>query len=293
MREDFRKKVEETINFLPPMPTVMAELIAALNSDDMDFRTLGRIISKDPSMTVNVLKIANSAFFGLPQQVTTIEQAVRMLGTSEMTSLCISCSASRSLRPPAGVETIDLRRFWRHSVATGVIAKLVAPRLGVGRQDNLYLSGLVHDVGAVVLDRFKHDVYRDILELTRAENISIIEAEERTMGASHDTVGGWLMEKWRLSQSLVEVARCHHHVDRASEENRIIVAIVALADTLARLTRHGFDGNMNGEIIQELDAFKVLEKRNPTLRDLDIVKLVWDLDSANDEIEEMEGIVNA
>ena len=287
MIDNFREKVEETINFLPPLPSVMTDLIEALNSEDADFRTLGQIISRDPSMAMDVLKIANSAFYGLQNKVTSIEQAVRMLGISEIASLCISCSTTASLKAPKGVETLDLRRFWRHSVATGVIAKIVCSQLNLGRWDSLYLSGLIHDVGAVVLDRFRHDVYQEILDLTSKENISVLEAEERVMGASHDTVGGWLMTKWRLPQVFVEVASYHHSVTRASDEYRTVVAIVSLADTFARLTQHGFDGNMNGVIVSETEAFKVLEKKNPGMKDVDMVKLVWDLDSANEEIETM------
>jgi HD-like signal output (HDOD) protein len=224
--------------------------------------------------------------------VTNIEQAVRMLGIGEIASLCVSCGTTQSLRAPKGVETLDLKRFWRHSVATGVIAKLVCAKLGVGRWGNLYLAGLIHDVGAVVLDRFKHDVYKEILDLTREENISIREAEERVMGASHDTVGGWLMEKWKLPEVFVQVANYHHSVLPASDQYRIIVAIISLADLFARLTRHGFDGNMDGAVVSETPAFKVLEKKNPKLKDLDIVKLVWDLDGANDEIDEVERLLD-
>jgi HD-like signal output (HDOD) protein len=164
--------------------------------------------------------------------------------------------------------------------------------LGVGRWDSLYLAGLIHDVGAVVLDRFKHDVYSEILDLTRAENISIGEAEERIMGASHDTVGGWLMEKWKLPEAFVQVARFHHTVLPASDKYRTVVAIISLADLFARLTQHGFDGNMNGVIVAETPAFKVLLKKNPALKDLDVVKLVWDLDAANEEIDEMEKLLD-
>lgn len=291
MIDDFRKKVEETINFLPPLPAVMTDLIEALNSDDADFRLLGKIISRDPSMSLDVLKIANSAFYGLQTKVTSIEQAVRMLGITEIASLCISCSTTQSLKAPQGVETVDMMRFWRHSVATGVIAKIVCGQLAVGRWDSLYLAGLIHDVGAVVLDRFKHDVYNEILDLTRKENIAIAEAEERIMGASHDTVGGWLMEKWKLPEVFVEVAKYHHSVLPASDKHRIPVAIISLADMCARLTQHGFDGNMNGVIITDTPAFKVLEKKNPKLKDLDVVKLVWDLDSANSEIDQMEKLL--
>jgi HD-like signal output (HDOD) protein len=291
--ENFREKVEETINFLPPMPTVMADLIDAINDDDTDFRKLSAIISMDPSMTMNVLKIANSAFFGLASKVTTIEQAVRMLGINEIVSLCLSCSTTQSLQPPKGVKTVDLNRFWRHSVATGVLAKIVCERMALGRMNSLYLAGLVHDVGAVVLDRFRHDVYKEILELTHSENISAREAEIRIMGASHDTVGGWLMEKWRLPRLFVEVASFHHTVLDASPQNIQAVAIISLADLFARLTQNGFDGNMNGVIVTETDAFKVLEKKHANLANLDIVKLIWDLDGANEEIDEMVKVLKA
>lgn len=288
MIDNFREKVEQTINFLPAIPAIAMDLIDALNNDNADFRLLGRIISRDPSMAMNVLKIANSVFYGLPNKVTTIEQAVRMLGVNEIASLCISCSATESLRPPKGVETVDLKRFWRHSVATGVIAKIVSSKLNVGRWDNLYLAGLIHDVGAVVLDRFKHDVYKEILDLTHRENISVLEAEQCLMGASHDEVGGWLMQKWKLPQVFVDVATYHHSVVNAPEQNRIIVSIISLSDHFARLTQHGFDGNMNGVIVSDTDAFKVLQKKNRDLANLDVVKLVWDLDSANEEIGEIE-----
>jgi HD-like signal output (HDOD) protein len=291
--ENFREKVEQTIDLLPPMPSSVGELLAVLNSDDADLRAIGRIISKDPSMTMNVLKIANSAFFGLTNKVTSLDQAIRMLGTNEMASLCISCGAARSLVAPRGVRTMDLNRFWRHSVATGVIAKIVCKKLKAGHGENLYLAGLTHDVGAVVLDRFKHDVYQEILELTHKENITILEAEQRIMGASHDVVGSWLMQKWQLPEVFVEVATFHHSVTQASPKYIVSVALISLADLLARLTLHGLDGNMDGVIITDTDAFKVLQKKYPSMAHLDVVKLVWDLDSAQPEIDEMEHILKS
>jgi HD-like signal output (HDOD) protein len=288
----FRQKVEETINFLPPLPRIVSELLAVLDSDGFNIAGIGKIISRDPAMAMNILKIANSAFYGLSQRVATMDHAVSMLGSREITYLCVSCGACQSLKPPKGVETVDLRRFWRHSVATGSIAKVLAQRFALGRWDNLYLAGLIHDVGAVVLDRFKHNVYKEILELTRKENVSVLEAEERVMGASHDIVGGWLMEKWELPNVFVEVANCHHHIEKASEENRTLVAVVALANTLARLTMHGFDENMSGEIVQETEAFRLLAEKSTALWDLDMVKFVWDLEGASKEIEEIENTIN-
>jgi HD-like signal output (HDOD) protein len=291
MIENFRQKVEETINFLPPMPVVMTELIDVLHSDTADFRTIGNIISKDPSMTMNVLKIANSAFYGLPYNVTTVEQAMRMLGINEIASLCISCATNRSLKAPPGVKTVDFEAFWKHSVATGVFGKILSRTLNIRRGENLYLAGLVHDVGVVILDRFKHEVYNEIVDLTFKENIPILEAEQRVMGASHDTVGGWLMEKWKLPEVFLDVTRYHHNVNDAPEKNKVVVALISLADQLARLKEHGFGGDMNGVVISDTDAFIILEKKNPDIADLDVVKFIWDLDSANAEIEEMEKMI--
>jgi HD-like signal output (HDOD) protein len=184
-----------------------------------------------------------------------------------------------------------LKQFWRHSVATGVIGKILCNKLNVGRFDSLYLAGLVHDVGKVVLDRFVHDVYKQIVDLTYKENISILEAETRIMGASHDTVGGWLMEKWRLPPIFGEVARYHHSVIDAPEKSNIVVAIVNVADQLARLKGFGFGGDTTGVDFSITDSFKILEKKNHEIIDLDVFKLVWDLDGAHEEIEEMQRMV--
>ena len=145
MIEDFESKIRDTIEYLPPIPLVMTELIQAL-SDDIDLNDLGKIISKDPSMSMNVLKVANSAFYGLRNKVATIEHAVRMLGTREITSLCIACSACSVLKPASRKSTIDLTLFWRHSVATGVFSKLLSSELNIGLLNNIYLAGLIHDV---------------------------------------------------------------------------------------------------------------------------------------------------
>jgi HD-like signal output (HDOD) protein len=100
------------------------------------------------------------------------------------------------------------------------------------------------------------------------------------------------MEKWKLPGIFGDVARFHHSPELAPERNTVVVAIITLADQLARLKGFGFGGDMTGVDFPETEAFKILEKKNPDIVDLDVVKLVWDLDDANPEIEEMEKIVN-
>jgi HD-like signal output (HDOD) protein len=292
MIKDFKGKVLKMISYLPPIPAVMAELVQALNDEDIELDALGKIIARDPSMSVNVLKVANSAFYKLPVKVKTIEHAVRMLGTREIASLCIACTAGKSLKVPVNQPTIDLGMFWQHSVATGVIAKVLSSELRIQSSGNIYLAGLIHDVGKLILDRFMHDVYKEIVRLTYNESISVTEAEQRVIGESHSRVGGWLMETWNLPPIFVEVANYHHSVLDTQEENRVEVAIVSLSNQLARLKSFGFGGDMSGVVLADIDAWKIIEDAYPQIKSLDVVKFIWDLDEAYQEIVAMERIIN-
>ena len=290
--KDFKSKVLKMISFLPPIPTVMVELVQALNDEDIELNLLGRIIAKDPSMSVNVLKVANSAFYQLPVKVNTIEHAVRMLGTREIASLCIACTAGKTLKAPDNQATIDLSMFWKHSVATGVISKVLCSELGIQTQNNIYLAGLIHDVGKIILDRFMHDVYKEIVKITYNENISVIEAEQRVIGESHAKVGGWLMEAWNLPSIFVDIANYHHSVMETDENNRLEVAIVSLSNQLARLKSFGFGGDMSGVVLADIDAWKIIDEAYPQIKNLDVVKFIWDLDEAYNEIVAMERLIN-
>jgi putative nucleotidyltransferase with HDIG domain len=291
MIKDLKKKLEGAVNLLPPIPVVMAELLRALDDENTDINSLARIISKDPSMSINVLKVANSAFYRFPYKVSAIDHAVKMLGIKEITMICIACGAYGALKPPRGVQTFDTNKFWKHSVATAVIAKRLSNKASMKDLGAVYLSGLLHDVGKVILDRFVHEIYEIVIKATGDECISMIEAEKKFLGETHDIVGGWIMEQWRLPEIFIDVARHHHSVQDAPEKNRKAVAVCSIADQLARIQGFRFGGDMSGVILSETEAFKVLEKANPKIIEIDMVKFNWDLENADDEIVEMESIL--
>ncbi|MCX5810932.1 MAG: HDOD domain-containing protein [Proteobacteria bacterium] len=291
MIKDLKKRLEGAINLLPPIPAVMVELLRALDDENSDINSLARIISKDPSMSINVLKVANSAFYRLPYKVSAIDHAVRMLGIKEITMICIACGAYGALKPPRGAQTFDTNRFWKHSVATAVIAKRLCNKMNMKDLGAVYLSGLLHDVGKIILDRFVHEIYEIVINATSDECISMIEAEKKFLGETHDIVGGWIMEQWKLPEIFIDVARYHHCVQDSTGENKTAVAVCSLADQLARIQDFGFGGDISGVILNETEAFKVLEKVNPKILEIDMVKFNWDLENADDEIGEMESIL--
>lgn len=293
MIENFAEKVGHAINYLPPVPVVMDELLKALNNEDVDINTLVRIISKDPSMSMNVLKVVNSAFYRLPYQVSAVDHALRMLGLKEITMICIACGAYKALAPSRSAQTFNLDEFWKHSVATGVIAKRLCKELKIGDKDIIYFLGLLHDVGKVILDRIAHDIYTMVIQTTYDESIPIREAEKRIIGESHDAVGGLIMKKWRLPPVFSHAAQYHHSVQEAPEENRSVVAIVSLANQMARVRFLGFGGDMSGVVFSDTDAFKVLEAASPAINEMDIVKFIWDLEEVDEEVIEMERLLSS
>jgi HD-like signal output (HDOD) protein len=288
-----RERIEAIRRYLPPIPGVFAELIQLLHDEEVDMRTLGRVIGRDPSMSINVLRIANSAFYGLPNKVKSIDHAVTMLGLKEIMGVCMACETARVFKPRPGEKHIDLHAFWLHSVATGVLSRVFSSQFSVEPQSQAYLAGLLHDIGQMILDRFLHDLYEKVVLLTYEENIPLIQAETQVLGETHGTVGGWLMEKWHLPPLFSEIASHHHGVGQASPENRLIVAIVSLADQVARLKGFGFGGDETGVILEETEAFKVIQLAQPSIGEMDIARFVMDLDRTDFDITNIEEMMDA
>jgi putative nucleotidyltransferase with HDIG domain len=293
MNDVLQKKIEEVIDFLPPIPAVMIELLNALGDKDIELRALAQIISKDPLMSMNVLKVSNSAFYRLPNKVTTVDHAVKLLGMKEITGICIACGAYQSLKPSQNVETFDYNDFWRHSVATGVVSRRLSQELEILDHNVLYFLGLLHDVGKVVLDRFVHDAYKAVIQATREENIALREVEQRLIGESHDVVGGWLMEKWKLPSTFVDVAKYHHTVKESPEDTKAAIAIISFADRLAWLHYLGLESGFDVTLLTDNDAYLFLEEITANIDEIDLGKFMQELDSANEEIDEMTNILQS
>lgn len=269
----------------------MAEMIGLLSQEDVDIRASAAVIEKDPSMVVNILRVANSAFYGLPNRVLTVGHALTMLGKEEVMSLCIAWIASKALQAPPGQKTINLHILWRHSLATGVFARILAKELGLAAGASFYLAGLMHDVGKIILDRFFHTQYEKALHLSAEQNIPLREAELRVIGESHDAVGSWLLDAWGLPEVYREVARCHHSVLSASDDNRALVSLISLADRMARQTGFGFGSYEGNDAPEEAEAFAVMSGQTTGPAGTDLTGFVTDLDETARDIEEIQAVM--
>ncbi|MBI5863894.1 MAG: HDOD domain-containing protein [Planctomycetes bacterium] len=196
---------------VPSMPQAYCEMMEQLQSSASSLRDLGAIVARDVGMTAKILQIVNSSFFGLPRHVPDPAYAVCMLGLEVLQSLVLTIHVFAEL-PVEGLAGVGLHDLWRHSTATGALAKRVAAKEGCDRQvcDHALTAGLLHDTGKLILAANRTEECREAVRLARSDGISLPEAERRVFGATHAEVGAYLLGLWGLPDAVVEAVAFHH-----------------------------------------------------------------------------------
>jgi len=226
--EDFKRKIHATRD-LPTLP-IIAQKILMLRNDDEDLaEKLGSIISNDQSLSVKVLTLANSAYYGHRAQIGTIKKAVVVIGTSMLRQFSLGILVSKGL----GRGTRERENFWRHSLLAANAASAIAKRCMIPNTEICFMGGLLHDIGSLVLDTNLPAEYKQVEALVKNEKNSPIEAERRIFDTDHAEVGAWMAEQWQLPSELVQSIGFHHSVEFISLQHSRIVAIVHAASLCA------------------------------------------------------------
>jgi putative nucleotidyltransferase with HDIG domain len=228
--EEIKEKVQ-TIIQLPALPTIAMEVVEMVDNPKTSASTLGKLISTDQALTAKVLKIANSPFYGFPKKISTIDFAIIVLGYDALKEIVISISLVSSLQKKSDTQ-FDAKSFWDHSIASGVLARRLARDLGYRVSGEVFVGGLLHDMGVSVVHRYFKNEYKRIIEIARETDLTFVEAEESVLGVTHADVGGWLAERWNLPDHLVE-AIAHHHTPAKAERNMELVSLIHVADVFS------------------------------------------------------------
>lgn len=254
------RKLVERIQGLPTLPSLLHNINQMILNPRTSAKEVAQVISSDPSLTSKVLRVVNSSFYGFPNRITTITHAIVILGFNTIKSIVLSSTIFDVFRrAPRPGDPFDRLEFWKHSIGCGAAAKVLGRRLQYPMLEELFIAGLLHDVGKIVLDQFLPETFDEVLRLVRQKNLLIVEAEAQILGATHADVGAWLFERWNLSRGLVETTRCHHNPALASENPRF-TEIIHVADVLVRALRFGNGGDARIPRIQE-GAWKSLGLR--------------------------------
>ncbi len=200
-----------SIESLPALPRSYQELMKELESETSSLARIGEIVAEDIGMSATILKMVNSAFFGLPREITSPSQAVLMLGLEVVKALVLSHHVFSTF-DTSRLTGFDFEALWRHCRATAGLARHLA-RLEQAEKtivDEALVAGALHDVGKLVLASVATDKYQEVLRVVQAENRLVVKVEKQVFGTSHAEVGAYLIGLWGLSDGVVEALAFHH-----------------------------------------------------------------------------------
>ncbi len=209
VREIVARSIIKDLSPLVSPPEVCTKVSQLLQEGNTTSDILADVIIHDPNLTTRLLKLVNSSFFGLSTKVDTVSRAITIVGIDELTSLIYAITSVESFsRIPD--ELTNMSTFWRHSVYTGLVAKSLATKLNVLQPERLFIAGLLHDIGTLVINARFPELARDIIEDAGGEEEHLYKMEQKLIGFNHATLGALMLEEWKLPKTLCESVQFHH-----------------------------------------------------------------------------------
>jgi putative nucleotidyltransferase with HDIG domain len=202
--------IAQALAELPPMPASISEVIAACDDQDMTVGQLSQVILRDQSLTANILKLANSSFYGHARRVTTVTEAVVLLGFSAIKSLAISSHTARILNRALPGYGLAAGALWEHSIAVAFCARRLAVEVHLAPVEEAFVAGLLHDIGKIVLASHSPEAFEEIGAAARARMVPFHHVEAEVLGFDHAELGARVAALWSFPPELEEAIRFHH-----------------------------------------------------------------------------------
>lgn len=233
------------ISHIATLPEITVSIIELVEDPTSTAQELNRIISNDPALCSRILKVVNSAFYGLPRQIGSINRAISLLGLNAVKNLAIAASLAKLFKGGALGSRFDAKDLWTHSVATAATSKTLARTLRLNFADEAFLAGLIHDIGVVVELQANRDallaaVNGLAVDADGTPTGDLLALERQHFGCDHPLFGFALAEAWKFPKSLAHVCGHHHDPRGLPAEHRLLAWLVHVADRLAAETAGGF-----------------------------------------------------
>lgn len=232
--EQLKDRIEHFAN-LPTLPQVASKLMGIINNPLTSSSDVAFVVGQDLSLSAKVLRLANSAFYGIPRSITNINNAVVILGLKVINTMVLSLTVFDMFPEDKNSKsTFNRKAFWLHSLSCGLIAKYLASRIKkvvLFDPEEAFCAGLLHDIGKVVMEQYLHDDFRDALEYASENSIPFFEAEKQKLGYTHTEIAEWLTESWSLP-SEIRLSLIYHHEPTISVQSQDLISLCHLADWL-------------------------------------------------------------
>ena len=222
---DLRRRIEQ-VGELPTLPHVVQKLASMIGRPNVSAEEIGILIEKDQVLSAKVLRLANSPFYGFPSRIASVAHAVVVLGLNVVKGLTLCATAFDMMR------NAGMNELWRHSLGVAITSHILGTKAGMKNPEEVFVGGLLHDIGKVVLYVKWTDVGQQIVAARQTSHF-LMETEQALFEVTHADVGGWLATAWHLPTSLREPI-LHHHTPTAAQDAKLQTAIVHVADVLVK-----------------------------------------------------------
>lgn len=252
-------KINNFINNMPPLPISVSKILEITKNSNVDATELNNVITLDPVLSGKVLKLINSAYYSLPNHVTSIVRAIVMLGINTVKNLVLSSAILSNINNKNNFKALDASSFWRHSICTGVIAKYFAIKENINIKfiEEFFLAGLLHDIGKIPFNTVIPEEYVRCITYSRQNKISLHVAESHFFKINHCELGYRIAELWKLNKDIALTILYHHNINEIQEqEYKKFIATVSLANIVTNKAEIGFSGNKYNENKEE-EIFKI------------------------------------
>ncbi|MCK5202803.1 MAG: HDOD domain-containing protein [Desulfobacterales bacterium] len=273
------------IDTLTPIPPVAAQIMALAEDENSSMSDISDLIIHDPSITASLLKICNSAYFGLARKVESVRDAITLLGLDQIVELVLLNTTAENFKDEPDGYGLGEGELWHHAVLSAHVAKTLAENYGVANKKYLiFTAALLKDIGKLIMGRYVAFSYEKINILVESKGYSFNEAEKKVIGMNHEELGGVVGQKWRFGKKLIYIIRNHHMSEEASR-NDVETALVYLADIVCMMMGFGtgVDGLAYRFYSDVLDRMK--------LTDQDLQKIIFDTGEERQKIQMLLNLV--
>ncbi|MFH1993586.1 MAG: HDOD domain-containing protein [Pseudomonadota bacterium] len=257
----------KTSKNLPSLPQILLKLIELCNSEDSTFKDIAQVIDKDTSLSAKVVKMVNSVYYGLSKRVTSIDQSLVILGQNAIRNIAISASVNQAFSKAKDNSVFGLKVFWRHSLMCAILSKLIAEKVLYASPDEAFLTGLLHDIGKLVLWVNFPKEYADILNSSKGQWDLVLAGEARH-GTTHCEVGAWLIKRWKLQSFMADAVLYHHESIDRIQDSFALVKIIYVGNILCPETKkekevkYGIAKNVFGFETSEVEEIILQAKKD-------------------------------
>ncbi len=264
----YQVRINRFIQNMPALSTSISKILELSKNPKVDARMLNDIICVDPVLTGRVLKLINSAYYSLPNKVTSLVRAIVMLGVNTIKNLVISTSVVSVVNNKLNSTALDMESFWRHSLGTGVLAKLFAIKQHVDPKliEEFFVAGLLHDIGKIPLNAVIFQEYSDIISYSTKKSLPLYKIETQFFEINHTELGLRIADLWKLPNTLKQAICYHHNIEEADKEFIKLVATVALANNIANRIWPGAGGD-NPVATNDAELMSIIELTTKDIED--------------------------